>query len=229
MLELTLVAASLGLSNMAAAIGIGVGGVSPRTRLRVGLIFGLFEAGMPILGLLIGHSLASLIGRQASWLAGGLLIAAGCYSVFSGLRADRAPDPERPHRSAPELLRLLVSGLALSLDNLVVGFATRLLPGRRPGRRGRDRRGQRGDVTGRAGVRGAHRAAGRRARPGRRRGHPGERWTRGGTRRAWLTLGYSCRLSAAFGQERTACLTDSASAPGTSSTLMCRTSSSSTS
>jgi len=123
MLELTLVAASLGLSNMAAAIGIGVGGVSPRTRLRVGLIFGLFEAGMPILGLLIGHGLASLIGRQASWLAGGLLIAAGCYSVFSGLRADRAPDPERPHRSAPELLRLLVSGLALSLDNLVVGFA----------------------------------------------------------------------------------------------------------
>jgi manganese efflux pump family protein len=123
MFALTLVALSLGLSNMAAAIGIGVGGVSPRTRLRVGLIFGLFEAGMPVLGLLIGHGLASLVGRQARWLAAGLLIAVGCYGVFSGLRANRAADPERAERSVPELLRLLASGLALSIDNLVVGFA----------------------------------------------------------------------------------------------------------
>jgi putative Mn2+ efflux pump MntP len=123
MLALTLVAVSLGLSNMAAAIGIGIGGVSPRTRLSVGLIFGLFEAGMPILGLLIGHGLASLIGRQANWLAGGLLIATGCYSVITGLRADRASGPRRTQGRSPELLRLLASGLALSIDNLVVGFA----------------------------------------------------------------------------------------------------------
>jgi len=123
MLALTLVAVSLGLSNMAASIAIGVGGVSRRTRLRVGLIFGLFEAGMPVLGLLIGHGLASQIGRQAKWLAAGLLIAAGCYSVFSGLRAGRASGQERVQGSVPELLRLLASGLALSIDNLVVGFA----------------------------------------------------------------------------------------------------------
>jgi manganese efflux pump family protein len=78
---------------------------------------------MPVLGLLIGHGLASLIGRQARWLAAGLLIAAGCYSVFSGLRADRAADHQRAQGSVPELLRLLASGLALSVDNLVVGFA----------------------------------------------------------------------------------------------------------
>ena len=51
MLAVLLVALSLGLSNFAAAVGIGVGGVSGRTRLRVGVIFGLFEGGMPILGL----------------------------------------------------------------------------------------------------------------------------------------------------------------------------------
>jgi manganese efflux pump family protein len=124
MLAFALVAVSLGLSNMAAAIGIGVGGVSQRTRLRVGLIFGLFEAGMPVIGLLIGHSLASHIGRQARWLAAGLLIAAGCYGVFSGLRAHRAANPVSAQgASVAELLRLLGSGLALSVDNLVVGFA----------------------------------------------------------------------------------------------------------
>jgi len=123
MLALTLVAVSMGLSNMAAAIGIGVGGVSPRKRLMVGLIFGLFEAGMPVLGLLIGHGLASQIGQQARWLAAALLIAAGCYGAFSGLRPDGAADRQRAQGGVPELLRLLGSGLALSVDNLVVGFA----------------------------------------------------------------------------------------------------------
>ena len=46
MFALLLVAASLGLSNFAAAIAIGVSGVAARTRLRVGIVFGLFEAGM---------------------------------------------------------------------------------------------------------------------------------------------------------------------------------------
>jgi putative Mn2+ efflux pump MntP len=38
---------SLGLSNFAASIGIGISGVDTRTRLRVGLIFGVFEAVCP--------------------------------------------------------------------------------------------------------------------------------------------------------------------------------------
>jgi putative Mn2+ efflux pump MntP len=66
-LALVLVAFSLGLSNFAAAIGIGVAGVDARTRVRVGLVFGIFEAGMPILGLALGHSLASALGHAAHW------------------------------------------------------------------------------------------------------------------------------------------------------------------
>src|SRR5580704_4374709 len=49
-LALVLVALSLGLSNFAAAIGIGVVGTDARTRVRVGVVFGIFEAGMPVLG-----------------------------------------------------------------------------------------------------------------------------------------------------------------------------------
>ena len=61
MLALLLVAVSLGLSNFAASIGIGVSGVDARTRLRVGVIFGVFESVMPILGLLAGRSLAGTL------------------------------------------------------------------------------------------------------------------------------------------------------------------------
>ena len=42
MLELLLVALSLGLSNFAASVGIGAAGVDTGTRLRLGAVFGAF-------------------------------------------------------------------------------------------------------------------------------------------------------------------------------------------
>jgi putative Mn2+ efflux pump MntP len=63
MVGLLLVSLSLGLSNFAAAIGIGLSGVSARIRLRTGLAFGLFEAGMPILGLVVGRTFADRLGE----------------------------------------------------------------------------------------------------------------------------------------------------------------------
>jgi putative Mn2+ efflux pump MntP len=121
-LALVLVALSLGLSNFAAAIGIGVTGVDARTRLRVGIVFGVFEAGMPILGLALGRSLASTLGHAAHWIGGGLLIATGAYGLVQSIRARPAEYPDQPADQL-ELGRLVVTGVALSIDNLAVGFA----------------------------------------------------------------------------------------------------------
>jgi manganese efflux pump family protein len=120
-LALVLVAFSLGLSNFAVAIGIGVAGVDARTRVRVGLVFGIFEAGMPILCLALGHSLASALGHAAHWVGGGLLIATGVYGLIQALRSGgkACGSPE----GQQQLGRLLVTGIALSIDNLAVGFA----------------------------------------------------------------------------------------------------------
>ena len=124
MLALLLVALSLGLSNFAAAVGIGVAGVDAGTRLRVGLIFGLFEAGMPLLGLLIGHSLARTLGGAAHWIGAALLIATGIYGVAQAIRS-QASKHDKPPAEADQRRtgRLLITGIALSIDNLVVGFA----------------------------------------------------------------------------------------------------------
>ena len=119
---LVLVALSLGLSNFAAAIGIGVAGVDARTRVRVGVVFGIFEAGMPILGLALGHGLASALGHAARWVGAGLLIATGAFGLIQSLRSAAAEAPGPPADKQP-LGRLLVTGIALSIDNLVVGFA----------------------------------------------------------------------------------------------------------
>jgi putative Mn2+ efflux pump MntP len=116
-----LVALSLGLSNFAAAIGIGVAGVDARTRVRVGVVFGIFEAGMPILGLALGRSLASTLGHTAHWVGGGLLIATGAYALIQARRANAGESDSIADQG--QLGRLVVTGIALSIDNLAVGFA----------------------------------------------------------------------------------------------------------
>src|ERR1700679_3523831 len=93
MLALLLVAASVGLSNFAAAVSLGVAGVDARTRLRVGLVFGAFESGMPVVGLLVGDHVAAQLGRTSRWVGGALLIGVGLYAIFSSVRAHRAASP----------------------------------------------------------------------------------------------------------------------------------------
>ena len=124
MLGLLLVALSLGLSNFAAAVGIGVSGIDARTRLRVGVIFGLFETAMPVLGLLLGRSLARALGHAAHWIGAALLIATGLYAVTQAVRSPHRSQDQDPAAPAGQRTgRLLVTGAALSIDNLAVGFA----------------------------------------------------------------------------------------------------------
>jgi putative Mn2+ efflux pump MntP len=160
-LAVLVVAVSVGLSNFAASIGLGAGGATARTRLHVAVIFGLFEGGMPALGLLLGRSLAGTLGQAAHWAGAGLLIATGGYALIQAARAARAAragaaaqpgpaaaapaqpglaaagpaaagpaaaDPGPPSPAGQSLGRLLITGLALSLDNLVVGFAVGTFP-----------------------------------------------------------------------------------------------------
>jgi manganese efflux pump family protein len=137
MLALVPVALAVGLDNFAAAIAIGLAGVDARTRLRVGVVFGVFEAGMPIVGLLIGAQAAGPLGHASRWLATGLLIGLGGYVLAEAVRSARAArhrpgeTPATGSRGARPgrppggrgLGRLVLAGLALSVDNLAVGFA----------------------------------------------------------------------------------------------------------
>ncbi len=117
-LGLLLVAVGLGASNLAASIGIGFAGVDHRTRVRVGVVFGFFEAAMPLVGLAIGRSASHRLGSTGHVVGAGLLIAVGVYTVATGFGShhDR-------RAGAAGSGRLVVTGLALSIDNLVVGFA----------------------------------------------------------------------------------------------------------
>ena len=121
MLALLFLAAALGLSNLAGAIGIGVSGVNGPLRLRIAVLFGLFEAGMPVLGLILGRGAASGLGRSAPWFGGGLLITVGLVSLILALRGSGAEVPR--DAGSWGTWRVLVSAVALSVDNLAAGFA----------------------------------------------------------------------------------------------------------
>ena len=120
MLTLLLVAGSVGLDNFAAAIAIGLGGVDQRVRLRIAVVFGLFEAGMPVIGLLIGRGLSGALGSAAHLVGGGLLILVGAQMGVSTLRSD---DEAPPALAGAPLGRLALLAAGLSIDNLVIGFA----------------------------------------------------------------------------------------------------------
>ena len=125
---LLLVSLSLGLSNFAAAIGIGMGGVDGKTRWKMALVFGFFEALMPIVGLLIGQGLATFIGEIGQYLGAGLLVLTGVYALWQAWRETKKRNAGKKTEDNQQaaLGRLILTGFAISIDNLVVGFALSL-------------------------------------------------------------------------------------------------------
>lgn len=116
---LLFVSLSVGLGNFAASVAIGLSGVNKSLRIKIAIIFGLFETLMPIVGLVIGHQLANLIGDKSNIIGGILLVLTGLFIVKEALfKTDEA----EVKVASGSMKKLLLAGLALSIDNLIVGF-----------------------------------------------------------------------------------------------------------
>jgi len=119
MVALLVVAFALGLNNFGASIAIGVSGVNRRTELKVATVFGLCDVVMPAAGMLIGRGVAGELGPAARWAGAGILAVAAVWGLVEALRGgDDAPQAQAWHG-----WRLMVSGVALSLDDFAVGLA----------------------------------------------------------------------------------------------------------
>jgi manganese efflux pump family protein len=113
----------LGLDTFAVAAAIGMIGVSASERRRISLLFTGFEAGMPVIGLALGVPLGHAIGAAADYVAIGVLIAFGIYTLSS---ADE--DNERlAELTQMRGLRAVALGVSISLDELAIGFTLGLL------------------------------------------------------------------------------------------------------
>ena len=109
----------LGVDSFAVAAAVGTLGVRGRARLRVSLVFVVFETGMPLIGVALGAPLARAVGAIADYLAIAVLIALGLWMLLS-----RGDDEERAARLlSARGLPLIGLGLSISLDELAIGFS----------------------------------------------------------------------------------------------------------
>ena len=116
----------LALDTFALAAALGVAGLARPDRLRVSLVFTVFEAGMPIVGILAGRVVGGFLGQWAGY--GGILflLVAGFLLVRPGKDED---DEERRLRLLAHArgLAILDLGLGISVDELTVGLSAGLL------------------------------------------------------------------------------------------------------
>lgn len=109
----------LGVDSFAVAAAVGALGVGGRMRLRVSLVFVVFEAGMPLIGVALGAPLARAVGAVAGYLAIAVLIGLGLWMLLS-----RDDEDERAARLlSARGLPLIGLGLSISLDELAIGFS----------------------------------------------------------------------------------------------------------
>ena len=120
MLKLLAFVLPLGLDSFAVAAAIGASqAITGWQRLRISLVFVIFEGGMPLIGLALGAALARGVGQVADYLAGASVIAIGAWMLLAGGNDDE----EKASRiTATRGLALIALGLSISLDELAIGF-----------------------------------------------------------------------------------------------------------
>ncbi|CAA9590674.1 Putative manganese efflux pump MntP [uncultured Synechococcales cyanobacterium] len=120
---LTTVFLAFGLAAdaFAAAItsGIKIKSLRVNHALVIATFFGGFQAFMPLIGWLIGHSFKDLISEVDHWLAFGLLAFVGYRMIYESIHTE----PTKKERDPLNIYILLTLSIATSIDALVIGIS----------------------------------------------------------------------------------------------------------
>jgi manganese efflux pump family protein len=121
MLKLLAFVLPLGIDSFAVAAAIGAAQATTAwQRLRISLLFVVFEGGMPLIGLGLGAALAHGIGQVADYVAAAAVIGIGGWMLF----ADDEDEEEKAARiTTSRGLALIGLGISISLDELAIGFS----------------------------------------------------------------------------------------------------------
>jgi manganese efflux pump family protein len=113
-------ALAMSTDAFAAAVGKGAALQRPHLReaLRTGAIFGVIEALTPLLGWALGQAAAPYVQAWDHWIAFVLLGLLGLRMIREGCSA---PDVEEEKPSSHAFWRLALTGMATSIDALIVG------------------------------------------------------------------------------------------------------------
>ena len=131
---LVLLALALGLSMDAFAVsickGLTLGEATLKKAVIVGLYFGLFQAGMPLIGYIAAYQITDAVSSAGSWIAFGLLCFLGIKMIVGGLKkesADKNDECKKETKASLGPKQMLLPSLATSTDALAVGASIALL------------------------------------------------------------------------------------------------------
>lgn len=120
---LSLVVLGVGLSMDAFAVCIAKGMTMKKHELLkyallLSLFFGIFQAGMPLIGWWFGRYFQSLISNIDHWIAFGLLGLIGLHMIRDAMHPD-----EKTSSSTLTIKMILILSIATSIDALAVGIS----------------------------------------------------------------------------------------------------------
>jgi putative Mn2+ efflux pump MntP len=120
-----LIALGLAMDAFAVSVGAGTGGriVDLGSKLRLTFHFGIFQAGMTVLGWLAGSTLARFIKGVDHWIALILLGYIGLNMIRTALRNTPEAHPLNPSKGAT----MVILSVATSIDALAVGLSLAML------------------------------------------------------------------------------------------------------
>lgn len=118
--ELVLVATSLALDAAIVAVGAGaMGTLRARTALTIALLFGAFQAFMPLLGYLLGLGFSDYVSSYGPVIGFVLLMLVGLKMAYESFQEeDEARERDIAHAGT-----LLALALATSIDAFAVGVS----------------------------------------------------------------------------------------------------------
>ncbi|HEY4028652.1 MAG TPA: manganese efflux pump [Candidatus Dormibacteraeota bacterium] len=122
-LELLALVLPLSLDTFAVSAALGAAGLSTRERWRLSLLLATFEAVMPVVGFLGGGLAGHALGAVADYVAAVVLAGIGVLMLRAGDGDDDSGDLARRMRG----LAAIGAGVAVSLDELAIGFVIGLL------------------------------------------------------------------------------------------------------
>lgn len=120
--ELFLIAVGLSMDAFAVSVckGLSMRKISLQKALVVGLYFGIFQAGMPLIGYFLGKQFSSLITSYDHWITFILLAAIGLNMIRES-RSDSDEEDKTDASLAPA--SMLPLAVATSIDALAVGIS----------------------------------------------------------------------------------------------------------
>lgn len=128
-ISLLLIAVGLSMDAFAVSIckGLCMKSVRAAHAVAIALAFGLFQAGMPLVGWLLGIQFQSYITAYDHWVAFALLAFIGGKMLADGLKGSQGDACPAEYRF--DVKELLTLAVATSIDALAVGVTFAFLPG----------------------------------------------------------------------------------------------------